>query len=224
VSFSLPRRTQFCIAGFSLFASLGALCPAADTAAPAAVDWTLTSQNNDISIYSRIHTGTTIKEFKAVGSVSATPRSVMAVLDDVENYPHFMPYITECRIIKRDSNSIISYQRISPPFCTDRDYSLRVRHEIKPTTAGPVYFCRWEQANALGPAEKSDALRVKINEGSWSIEPAPNNTSRATYIIYTDSGGALPAWLATKANQIAIDKLFEAIRKQVKDAKYTTSS
>ena len=43
-------------------------------------------------------------------------------------------------------------------------------------------------------------------------------------MIYTDSGGALPGWLAAKANQIAINKLFDAIRKQAKETKYATSS
>ena len=216
---SFPRRTQFHIAGIFFFASLGALCPAADPA-PADTDWTLASQSNDLSIYSRTHPGTTIKESKAIGSIDAAPRVLMAVLNDVENYPHFMPYVTECRILKRDGNSLISYQRVSPPFCTDRDYSLRVKHETKSTPAGPAFICRWEQANDLGPAEKDNVLRVKINEGSWLIEPTANNTTRATYVIYTDSGGALPGWLAAKANQIAINKLFDVLRKQVKDAKY----
>ncbi len=223
--FSPPRRTLLCIAGFSLFASLESLCPAADPPpSPASADdWALTSQNNDVSIYSRTHPGTTIKEYKAIGSIGAQPRILMAVLDDVENYPRFMPYITECRILKREGNTLISYQRVSPPFCTDRDYSLRVKHETKSTPAGTALVCRWEQANALGPAEKTDVLRVKVNEGSWLIEPAANNTARATYWIYTDGGGALPAWLAIKANQIAIDKLFDVLRKQVKDAKYAAT-
>lgn len=225
--FFLPRRTLLCIAGIPLFALLASpvVCTAGDPAASAAgTDWTLISQGNDISIYSRVHPGGDIKEYKAVGSVNAAPRALQAVLDDVENYPHFMPYISECRILKREGNSLISYQRISPPFCTDRDYTLRVTHETKSTPAGLVYLCHWEQANSLGPDEKTDVLRVKINEGSWLVEPAAGNTAKATYFIYTDSGGALPGWLAAKANQIAINKLFDAIRKQAKEIKYASSS
>ena len=221
--FFLPSRTHLRIAGLSLFVSITAPCRAAEPASPPEPDWTLIGQTDDISIYSRVHPGATLKEYKAVGSVNTTPRVMAAVLDDVENYTHFMPYITQCRILKREANSFLSYQRISPPFCTDRDYTIRVWHEAKTTPAGVVYLCRWEQANALGPAEQNSVLRVKINEGSWLVEPAANNTVRATYFIYTDSGGSLPGWLANKANQIAIDKLFEAIRKQARETKYASS-
>jgi len=186
-------------------------------------DWKLISHSNDVSIYSRTHSGSAIKEFKAIGNIKAPPRALLAVLDDIDAYTRFMPYITECRVIKREGDSIISYQRISPPFCTDRDYSIRVRHNTRSSPAGPVYLCRWEVANDLGPAEQKDVLRVKINEGSWLIEPAAGNLARATYFIYTDSGGALPGWLSNKANQIAIGKLFEAIRKQVGEPKYNAA-
>jgi len=216
-----PKSAAFCIAGILLFALRSSNCFAGD--APAGDDWTLSSQSNDVSIYSRIHPGTTTKEYKAVGSVDAAPRTLLAVLDDIETYPKFMPYISECRVLKRDKNSVVSYQRVSPPFCTDRDYSLRVRHETKSTKDGVVYICRWELANELGPAERPDILRLKTNEGSWTLEPADGNTTRATYCIYADCG-SLPGWLANKANQIAIGKLFEAIRKQVKDAKYSDSA
>lgn len=187
---------------------------------PPAEDWKLISQSSSLTIYGRTRSGSPIKEFKAVGHIDATPRAVLAVIDDTDAYPRFMPYISECRVISRDADSLISYQRVAPPFCTDRDYSIRVRHETKSTPAGEAYVCRWDLANAQGPAERTDILRVKINEGSWLIEPAAGNTSRATYCVYTDSGGSLPAWLAGKANQIGIGKLFEAVRKQVKETKY----
>ncbi len=64
-------------------------------------------------------------------------------------------------------------------------------------------------------------VRVKVNEGSWLLEPAGpgGESTRATYQIFTDSGGAIPAFLANHASQLIIPKLFEAIRKQALDAK-----
>lgn len=221
--FSMPLRPQaLYLAGLLFFALRTFSCKAGDPAPAAAADWVITNQDNDVTIYSRVHPGGTMKEYKAVGTVAVAPRVLQAVLDDVESYPKFMPYITECKILKREKASLVSYQRVSPPFCTDRDYTLRVKHETKSTKDGMVYICRWELANELGPAEKSDIIRVKINEGSWTMEPTDGNTTRATYYVYADSG-SLPAWLAAKANQIAIGKLFEALRKQAKDAKYADS-
>jgi hypothetical protein len=61
---------------------------------------------------------------------------------------------------------------------------------------------------------------VKLCEGSWLLEPTGPNTTRATYTLYTDSGGALPAFVKNLGSQIGIRKLFAAIRKQVRDPKY----
>jgi ribosome-associated toxin RatA of RatAB toxin-antitoxin module len=189
---------------------------------PVPGDWDTVSQGKETSIYSRVHPGGTLKEYKAVGTVGALPRVVQAVLEDIENYSHFMPFMIQCRVLKRDDDSLVSYQRISPPFCTDRDYTIRVWRETRPGAgAGAgVFVCRWEQANALGPPEQGNVMRVKIDEGSWTVEAAPGNVARVTYFLYTDSGGSLPGWLAAKANEVAINKLFDAIRKQAKDPKY----
>ncbi len=184
------------------------------------VGWTLSSHGNGVAIYSRVHAGTGVKEFKAVGDIEAPPRAVQAVLDDVEAYPHFMPFVVECRVISRDADSIVSYQRISPPLCADRDYTLRVWHENERAPGGRTFRSHWEAANALGPAERPKVVRVKINEGSWLLEPDGENKTCATYRVYTDTGGALPAFIANKANQVGIEKIFAAMRQQVKEAKY----
>jgi hypothetical protein len=49
---------------------------------------------------------------------------------------------------------------------------------------------------------------------------APPETTRATYQLYTDSGGAIPKFIKENGSQIGIRKLFAAIRKQVRDPKY----
>ena len=47
------------------------------------------------------------------------------------------------------------------------------------------------------------------------------NKTRATYSVYTDTGGLIPVFVANRMSQIGIGRLFEAVRKQVKDLKYT---
>ena len=82
---------------------------------------------------------------------------------------------------------------------------------------------RWEPANELGPAEKKGIVRVKICDGGWLLEPDGAIKTRATYSVYTDTGGAIPAFLANHASQTGISRLFEAVRKQVKNPKYAAA-
>jgi hypothetical protein len=190
-------------------------------AAEAADAWTLAAHNDDVTVYTRPHEGSSIRECKAVGLIDAEPIVVRRVLDDTAEYPKFMPYVVETRTISHSAEGHVGYQRISPPIIGDRDYTVRVKYESRPCpTGGTIYCNRWEAANDLGPAEIKGVTRVKITQGSWLLEPALGGKTRATYTIYSDSGGSLPTFILNAANRTAIPKLFEAVRKQAKLEKY----
>jgi hypothetical protein len=182
--------------------------------------WRLALETKSVVIYSRPHTDSRLKEFKAIGPIDAPTWAVHAVIDDFENYPNFMPYTAECRLIKRDVNSIVGYQRLSPKICADRDYTLRVWKKSWPGSDGLVFMNEWTSANELGPPEKKGVVRVKICNGRWLLEPDGALKTRATYSVYTDSGGTIPPFIANYASQTGISRLFAAVRKQVKDPKY----
>jgi len=185
-------------------------------------DWKLVKQTNGVAIYNRPHPGSRLKEFKAVGEIDATTETIHKVIDDVDAYPSFMPYTTECRVIEKDSDSILTYQRLSPKIVSDRDYTLRIEKKTWATENGLAYLNRWSPANEHGPAEKPNVFRVKLCDGSWLLEPLGPNKTRATYSIFTDSGISVPAFLANTISETGISKLFTAVRKQAKDPKYQT--
>jgi Polyketide cyclase / dehydrase and lipid transport len=185
--------------------------------------WKLSAQEKNVVIYSRPRPGSPLKEFKAVGPIDASTSAVYAVIDDFQNYPKFMPYMTECRLIRRDGDSIVGYQRLSPKVCADRDYTLRVWKKSWPSTDGLVFMSHWSPANELGPPEKKGVVRVKLCEGKWLLEPDGATKTRATYSIYTDTGGFIPSFIANRISLTGITKLFAAVRKQVKDPRYAVS-
>jgi len=183
-------------------------------------DWKLVKQNSSLAIYSRLHPGSRLKEFKGVGKIETTTETVHKVIDDVEAYPSFMPYTAECRVIERDPDSILTYQRLSPKIVSDRDYTLRIEKKSWPVENGLAYLNHWEPANEHGPAAKPGVFRVTVCEGSWLLEPAGEGKTRATYSVFTDSGIVGPAFIANTISETGIGKLFAAVRKQVKDPKY----
>src|ERR1700730_1278268 len=208
-----------------LLVAVPAFCLASGAAPFSTSDgWTLSSESSGITLYSRARPGSSLKEFKAVGEIDASAHAVHNVIDDVEAYPSFMPFTAECRLIKREADSIIIYQRLSPKICRDRDYTLRIRETSSVGPNGVVYLNRWELANEFGPTEKKGVVRVKLCEGGWLLEPEDPTKTRATYTVYTDPGGAIPAFIDNRASQIAIRRLFVAVRKRVKDPKYSLSA
>ena len=191
-------------------------------AAKAQNDWTLAKQANGVAIYSRPHPGSKLKEFKAIGEIDANNKTVHNVIDDVAAYSSFMPYTKECRVLRQEKDAIIAYQRISPKIVSDRDYTIRIQNKSWPTDNGTAYSNKWEQANGEGPPEQPGVFRVKLCEGSWLLEPAGPNKTRATYFVFTDSGINVPVFLANTISETGITKLFAAVRKQAKEPKYQT--
>ena|SRR5215472_1807456 len=184
--------------------------------------WQLTKQTGDVAIYSRPHPGSTLKEFKAIGKIDASTKTVHNVIDDVDAYEHFMPYTTEATVLQKNDNSMIAYQRLSPKIVADRDYTLRIEKKSWPAQFGIAYLSEWKPANEQGPAEKPGVFRVKVCNGSWLLEPAGANKTRATYFVFTDSGITAPPFLANTISETGISKLFAAVRKQTKEPKYQT--
>ncbi len=182
--------------------------------------WNLLARVRNIAIYSRPHPGSSIKEFAGVGMIEASTRTVRAVLDDFDNYPNFMPFTTECHLVKREGESVIGYQRISPGIIADRDYTLRVWNQSWPTSNGLVFLSQWTSANELGPPETEGVVRVKICNGHWLLEPDGKDKTRATYSVFTDIGGVIPAFLANHVSKTGIVRVFQAVRTQAKNPKY----
>src|SRR5262249_13317674 len=113
-------------------------CRAAD-APPRDEGWQCVGKTGSVELFTRVRPGSPVKELKAVGSIDAAPALVERVIADVDRYTQFMPYIVECRVIARDAASVTVYQRISPPFCAGRDYTIRIRRDTAQSPAGAVF-------------------------------------------------------------------------------------
>src|SRR5947199_10460745 len=106
--------------------------------------WKFVKETGGISFSSRARAGSSLKEFKAVGQIDASSRAVHNVLDDVVAYPDFMPFTKECRIVSREADAFLTYQRLSPRIVSDRDYTLRVWRKSWPVLGGLAYLNRWQ--------------------------------------------------------------------------------
>ncbi|MEY2528066.1 MAG: Polyketide cyclase / dehydrase and lipid transport, partial [Verrucomicrobiota bacterium] len=94
-------RVRFLVA---LFVA-SALCPVIPAAEPEAGtgEWKSISNKEGVALYRRQRPLS--YESKAVGEIEAPTDLVHAALDDAESYPSFMPYIAECRVLKREDRT-----------------------------------------------------------------------------------------------------------------------
>lgn len=182
------------------------------------VAWRLVSHSDKLTIQRRSHQESGIEEVKAVGLIDAKPGVIKRVIEDTDAYPQFMPYVFASRVIEKQGNTLVVYQRLSPPLTGALDYTMRMRFELERNDKGIIcHRIRWEPANEMGPPEKKGIARSKVNEGYWLLEPtATDGQTRATYWLYSDCGGVVPSSLVNYANRTTIPKLFDGVRKRVR--------
>jgi hypothetical protein len=150
---------------------------------------------------------------------------VFRVLTDFERYKETMPYTEESKVISTEMENGKTkvwyfYSLINAPLASRRDYTIRVVDESD-WKGGKGYMKTHWSAWEKGPEPKDGVVRVKVNDGSWVLEPIWDGLrTRATYLLFTDPGGSLPTWIANKANSSAIPDIFEALRKYAKEPRY----
>jgi hypothetical protein len=192
-------------------------------ASPENSDWVQLCKNDGLTIFCRSHSGSQIKELRAVGSIDAPNWVVKNVIDGVEDYPSFMPYTTKIQVIERKLHQVISYFRLDPPFVGARDITVSVYSQAEKHEDGTTsYQFHWEPVNSLGPTPTPGVIRINLDQGSWSLDSTDGGKKTiATYTILTDGGGGLPAFVINLANRQGVESLFSAIRKQIGLTKYS---
>jgi hypothetical protein len=187
-------------------------------------DWREVSRTANLAVSVRDRSGNSVKELRAVGLIDAPTWVVKNVLDDVDSYPRFMPYTAEARLLNKDAakRTAVVYMKLNPPLVGPRDVTIRIQEQVSKGPDGSMtYNTRWEADNACGPAAQVGVTRMSLDEGSWILEPvADGKSTRATYSLFTDAGGNLPAFVINMANKRSVADLFDAVRKQVQNGKY----
>lgn len=186
-------------------------------------EWVQINSNQNLTVYAKDRAGTSIKELRAVGVVDAPNWVVLNLLEEVADYPDFMPYTTKAQLIERRARGTVVYFRWDPPVIGARDITVAVTHSSTKLADGKTsYQLCWEPISSIGPASTPGVIRITLDEGSWKLEPAGDGKKTTLiYDLFTDAGGGLPAFLINLANRQSVSDLFQAIRKQVTLPKYS---
>jgi hypothetical protein len=217
VSLRAPLKKALTMPKLLLLAALAsalALPPAALAidASPPSKDWQEAHRTADFVIFTQEDAATGARRLTAVTDLPQSPEAVFNVVTDFANYTRFMPYMKECRILKQPGpGSLVIYQLISPPLVSERDYVIEVTL-TRGTANDGVWKSGWTAKPEAAP-ERPGIVRVKLNNGGWTLAPGPGGRgTRVTYTLHTSPGGSIPAFVANKSNTQAIPSLLEAVK------------
>jgi hypothetical protein len=180
-------------------------------------EWQEISRNFHLAIYIRHRPDSAIEEVRGVGEFNAPISILKGILADVGKYSEYMPYTKESRRLPGDTQ--LCYMVLKPPLVGSLDYTIRVHEELLKSADGEtIYHSSWNLANSDGPPPRPGVTRVTINEGSWVLEAIGKQT-KATYTLFTDGGGNIPAILMNFANKRSVSSLFDALHARMQDGK-----
>ena len=154
--------------------------------------WELRRNENGITIYSQRHDK--IVQLRLLTEFNATPASLEAQLQNINNYVNWVYGNKRSGIIKKiNDNDIIYFTEAHLPWpIQDRD--LVIELNIKPATANEPLTITAKSIDGILPPKKH-FIRVPYSLATWRIFPAPGNKIRIDYTFSLDPGGSIPGWL-----------------------------
>lgn len=166
--------------------------------------WSLKKNEEGIKVYTKPVEDSDIDAFRAIGVVKAKLSSILATLNDADDFCAWMPNCHLARLEKREGKHQYHYVETKTPFPLDnRDCFYHFEYlpgksQTKITIEGlPKY----------GPA-KDGIVRMPAINGFWLLEPINANETKVTYQLQIDPGGSIPSWVA---NMGSIDLPFDTL-------------
>ncbi|MCP3140092.1 START domain-containing protein [Pyxidicoccus xibeiensis] len=161
--------------------------------------------------------GTQAKDVWAEGELAASAVDVQAVLTDVDSYRQWMPYVKESRVIKDlPDGARLTYTKLDLPVVSSRDYVCRVVQESKLVEDGSGVFAQRWSAEPDAIPQRRDTVRLRLNEGSWRVEPRGEGKSYAVYRFTVDPAGSIPGFLANMGQKDGVVDTFRAVEKRAR--------
>jgi hypothetical protein len=172
--------------------------------------------------YSKAVQNSKFKGFKIEGFIQATPeKAIEALKYRIEKWREFYSEKEAYfEVIESRPNNLLVYSVFKLPF-PFRDRSMCERFLITNDNSG-IKKITWTQEWEKAPSEKG-ILRMPVAEGTWTFIPKDDSTSLATYEVYSEPGGLLPAWMYNSTVEKGLPKELNDIENIVKKLSNTNN-
>jgi hypothetical protein len=137
------------------------------------------------------------------------PATLSAMLAVFEAYPDFVFPIDEARVVRREPDRALVYQRQSMIGLADREVLLWMGQE--PTPDGGARFS-WTAAAEEPLALRPGAVRTPRNTGFWQVDPYPAGGSVVVHEVAMDAGGSIPRWVVELVRYRAFARIMADVR------------
>lgn len=162
-------------------------------------DWVLSSDGNDIKTYYRESAESDIKELKIITSIEAPAILVFELLNDIDLYDDWVYRTSEAKLVQYYNNRSLQYYAVVDfpwPF-DDREMYIKSSYTISPDQKSI-------STNSMAVPRKDiesreDHVRITDMVLGWDLEEDEQGVTHVTYVLRSDPGGSIPAWMVNLA-------------------------
>jgi len=154
-------------------------------------DWESIKETEKYKLSKFQFDGFSIPAFKIEMILKVQPQTILDVAWNVPKYPESLPsaYITQAGIYQNMDSTQTAWQVMDIPFLAPRLYQYQhVRKKNRVDWYNTVFKQQIDK----------NILTASTNVGSWSLSIV-GEENVLTYIVLTDPGGLVPAWIIKQA-------------------------
>jgi hypothetical protein len=162
-------------------------------------DWVLSSDGKDIKTYYRESAESDIKELKIITSIEAPAILVFELLNDIDLYDDWVYRTSEAKLVQYYNKRSLQYYAVVDfpwPF-DDREMYIKSSYTISPDQKSI-------STNSMAVPRKdiesrADHVRITDMVLGWDLEEDEQGVTHVTYVLRSDPGGSIPAWMVNLA-------------------------
>ena len=148
-------------------------------------------ETDGVTVEQRPVAGSKFVELRFTMLSDKTPKSLCAAAFGDGKFDPQEPDLKARAVVSESEDERVTYDEITPPLVSNRDYVVRVRRFWEGAACQLVF----EAVPGVGPAPKDGWVRITKLKGFWRFEPAEAGRTRFTYVVFSDPGGSLPPFL-----------------------------
>ena len=162
-----------------------------DSPARADLGWSPVSERNGIRVERRSVSGSAFYEFRASAHTQFPPALIATALwADRADGKFSQRYRKKHVVLEETGTERLVYEQINTPVVSDREYVVRLRRGALEGGAFRLDF----HMEGGGPSDPN-CVRAGGIRGAWTVRPGSQGGSEVVYTVFTDPGGAIPAFL-----------------------------
>ncbi len=185
-------------------------------------NWELIKDESGIEIYSKSGNNVEYIEIKGVSEVKSNLEALVALMQDVTGFKHWMHAAKETSLISKKNDYHFSYYMHSdiPWPAKDRDVVLNLKI-FRNSKNGSIYT---KTRNITGVIpEKNNIQRIASVKSSWKFIPLGEDKIKIIFKTRIKPAIQLPDWLADKIYQLGPYHTIKNMKERVQKKQYQSA-